>query len=127
MNNVNLIGRLVRNVEIKQTNNGKRICNFSLAIRRSENDLDFVSCVAFDKVGDILCQYCDKGSQIGINGSIRAGMTDNKYFSNVVVNSIFLLGSKNNNNDNNKYNSETYEPKPTNYNNYNDEVDDYPF
>lgn len=123
MNSVNLIGRLVKNVEIKQLSSGKRMSKFSLAVRRSDDKADFISCTAFDKMADVLVQYCNKGDQIGINGAIRAGMEDDKYHSNVVVSSIFLIGSKKNDNNINDYNT----PKSSNYTNYNEETDDFPF
>lgn len=99
MNSVNLIGRLVKDIEAKKTNNGKKIVNFSLAVRRTPEQTDFITCVAFDKTAEILENYCSKGSQIGVSGSIRAGKVDDKFYMNVLVNTIHLIGGQKSDNN----------------------------
>ena len=51
MNNVNLIGRSTRDIEVKYSSSGKAFCNFNLAVQREQDreECDFISCVAFGK------------------------------------------------------------------------------
>lgn len=78
MNEVILIGRLTADPELKQTDSGKLICRFSLAVRRNENDTDFIPCVAFDGTAGFLSSWFTKGKSAAVRGSIRADKyTDN--------------------------------------------------
>ena len=51
MNNVQLIGRITKDIELKQTKTGKAYCNFTLAISREFNkeETDFINCIAWEK------------------------------------------------------------------------------
>ena len=59
VNNVVLVGRLVRDVDLRQTSTGKMMTYFTLAVNRNfkneqgEQAADFIGCVAFDKKGRI--------------------------------------------------------------------------
>ena len=103
MNRATLIGRLTRDSEIKEIGQNK-ICTFTLAMTRqfanSEGvrEADYVDCVAFNKTGEIISKYTEKGSQIGITGRIQTGKYEKegrtyKTFQ-VVVDEIQLLDSK---------------------------------
>ena len=54
VNQVNLLGRLTRDLELRQTPNGRSVASFSLALNRSYKgsdgewveDTDFIDCVA---------------------------------------------------------------------------------
>lgn len=71
LNVVTLIGRLVRDPEIRTCDDGKIICRFSIAVRRNEKKTDFISCVAWDKLGQEIERYYRKGDYIGVSGSIN--------------------------------------------------------
>ena len=102
MNKVLLIGRLTRDAELSQS--GSTYAKFTLAVNRQFKDkdgskkADFINCVAFGKTAEILTQYTQKGSQIGVDGSLQVSSYEKngvKQFStSVVVESIELLGSK---------------------------------
>jgi single-strand DNA-binding protein len=103
MNNVNLIGRLTKDVELRNT--GKiDVANFTLAVDKIVNgnkSADFINCVAFDKQADNLSKYCSKGSQIGLTGRIQTSSyqdkNGNKIFkTDVLANTIIFLDHKNN-------------------------------
>lgn len=49
MNNVNIIGRITADTELKITESGTTVCEFNIAIARSQNTADFIKCVAFKK------------------------------------------------------------------------------
>lgn len=108
MNNVTLIGRLVKNVELRKTVNGTSICNFTLAVNRKakqqgQPEADFIGCMAFNRIADLMYQYLHKGSLIGVEGRIQTSAYDNKkgqtvYKTHVVVDSVQFLEPKGNTN-----------------------------
>ena len=64
LNNVGLNGRLVKDAEIRQTNKGDDVANFTVAIRRDAEHTDFIDCVAFGKTAEIVRLWTEKGSLI---------------------------------------------------------------
>ena len=78
LNKVILIGRLVRDSELKYTQGGTPVANFSIASNRSyttngekKEIVSFFSCIAWNKLGEIIAQYCKKGNKIGIEGRLQ--------------------------------------------------------
>lgn len=73
INNVTLIGRVVRDIEIKTTNSGKSVASFALAVDGYGKDADaiFIDCVAWNKAAELLAEYAPKGKQIGITGRLQ--------------------------------------------------------
>ena len=73
MNSVNLTGRLTRDPELKYSQSGTAIAGFSLAVPRQyhRDTTDFIDCVAFGKTAEIVAQHLNKGSQIGVTGSLQ--------------------------------------------------------
>lgn len=66
-------GRLVKDVELKQTTSGTRVGSFSIAVNRKYNDKEetsFFNCVAFGKTAEIIAQYVKKGHRISIDGRL---------------------------------------------------------
>ena len=111
MNNVNLIGRLTRDADIRYTNGGIAIANFSIAVNRrirkdsNEQEADFISCVAFGKTAELIEKYVNKGNRIGVAGRIQTGRYENKdgktvYTTDVIVETLDFLESKTNTNPN---------------------------
>ena len=144
MNSVNLIGRLVRDPELKYNQSGMAILKFTVAVdrklskdkkeeaeRNNQPTADFISCIAFGKTAETTANYHSKGSQIGVEGRIQTGSYEKDgrtiYTTDVLVNSITFIGSKNNSNGGNQQNSNN------NQDDYNDEGffpvdnDDIPF
>lgn len=106
MNNVTLVGRLVRDPELRTVSTGNTTCNFSVAISRQftnangERETDFVNCVIWGKQAENLCKYCTKGSLIGVTGRIQTRNYDGQdgkkvYVTEVAANNITFLGNKN--------------------------------
>ncbi len=73
MNRAVLIGRITRDPEIKETQSGKKVCNFTIAINRGfgKDEADFIDCVAWEKTAENLARYQQKGSQIAVEGRIQ--------------------------------------------------------
>lgn len=79
MNTVILTGRTTRDIELRQTNSGKMLARFTLAVdRRVKDETDFINCIAFDKAAEALNLYVHKGTKIGITGRIMTGSYDGK-------------------------------------------------
>ena len=110
MNQVNLLGRLAKDVELRFTREkGTAIANFTLAVNRKfkKDEADFISCVAIGKTAEIINRYFSKGSQIAISGNIRTGSYEaqdgtKRYTTNIVVESFDF--TSNNNKQENKAN-----------------------
>lgn len=77
MNKVILIGRITKDLEVKQTSNQTNYINFTVAVDRRFKDKDgqrqsdFINCVAWKQTADFIKKYFSKGSRIGICGSIQ--------------------------------------------------------
>lgn len=119
MNNVSLIGRIVKDVDLRfASNSGKAVAKFTLAINRvfKKDETDFINCLAFGKAAEIIAQYTQKGSQIGVTGSIRTGSYDAKdgskrYTTDIIVENFQFLGNnaRKSENDNGIGSPENYE------------------
>lgn len=106
MNKAILIGRMVRDAEIRwnQGENQTCIARFTLAVNRKyakqgEKDADFISCIAFGKTAEFLERYGHKGVKFVVEGRIQTGSYTNRdgqkvYTTDVVVESIEFGESK---------------------------------
>jgi len=100
MNRTDLIGNLVREPELRTTQNGKYVCSFTLAVYRDKEHTDFINCVAWNKSAELMNTYCQKGDKIGVSGSIQVRNYDNAqgqkvYVTEVLVDRIYLLAPRN--------------------------------
>ena len=101
MNNVNLIGRLTRDPEVKGEDE-KKVAHFSIAVdkwTREGKSADFPNCVAFGRTAKVLQEYTHRGTMVGIEGRLTTSSYTNKdgkkvYTTEVTVNRLFLLESK---------------------------------
>lgn len=105
MNKAILIGRLTKRPELKSTMSGVSVATFTVAVnRRFKNadgnyDADFINCVAWRQQAEFLCKFFEKGSQIGVVGSIQTRNyegTDGKtvYVTEVACDEIHFVGAK---------------------------------
>lgn len=108
MNTVQLIGRLTADVDLRYTQNGTAVGNFTLAVNKrikQDNgpDADFIRCVIWQKAAEALAQYQKKGSLIAVVGSIETGSYEDKdgktvYTTEVNVRETEFLTPKSQNN-----------------------------
>jgi len=72
-NRTTLIGRLCASPELKQTQNGVPVASFRIACDRRYNreETDFINIVAWREKAEFVCKYFQKGSAIGVEGSIQ--------------------------------------------------------
>lgn len=103
-NKVILQGRLTADVELKSTQGGKSVCNFTVAVDRrfakdSDQKADFINCIAWEKTADFLSRYFGKGSAVLVCGELQPrSWTDNngqkRYATEVKVDEVSFCGSK---------------------------------
>lgn len=120
LNQVQLIGRLTKEPELKQTQSGSSLVQFSIATSKKWKDAngnpqektEFHNMVAWRKLADIIGQYLHKGSQVFIQGSLETQSWDDKqsgqkrYRTQIVVNDLIMLAQpKNLQNQNNNQQS----------------------
>nr|DAT25500.1 MAG TPA: Single strand binding protein [Caudoviricetes sp.] len=105
MNNVNLIGRLTKPVDLRYTQSGVAYGMFTIAVNRrfknqnGEREADFINCVIWKKSAENLANFTNKGSLIGVNGAIQTRNYDNQqgqrvYVTEVLVENFDLLESR---------------------------------
>lgn len=72
MNSVIILGNTTNSMELKQTQNGKMVTSFSLAVKRPYSDnTDFFNCTAWDKTAETLVKYVGKGDKICVRGYLQ--------------------------------------------------------
>ncbi len=107
MNNVTLMGRLVRDPEVRYTQGEKAtaIAKFTVAVDRprSKDETDFISCTSFGKTAEFIEKYFRKGNRIALVGRIQTGSYTNKdgvkvYTTDVVAETVEFTESKSNGN-----------------------------
>lgn len=105
INNIVLVGRTTKNIELKQNKNGTPYVQFTLAVNRPYKDeqggqqADFINCVAWNKTAETLSNYVSKGTMIGVEGRLQVRSYENEagvrqYISEVLVNKFTFLESK---------------------------------
>ena len=94
INNVTVVGRLTRAVDLRYTSNGTAYASFTLATDRDfknqngERETDFINCVMWRKPAENLANYTKKGSLIGIEGRIQTRNYDNQQGQRVYVTEV---------------------------------------
>ena len=84
MNNLMLVGRLVKDPEIKELDSGKKVSNITLAINRNFKNVDgvyetdFVDCVMWDGIANNDSEYCKKGDVVGVRGRLQTSLYEDK-------------------------------------------------
>lgn len=96
MNIVNLMGRIVKTPELKYTNNGIGYCKFTLAVNKpkikdKEQETNFINCIAWGKTAETICNWLDKGNRVIVLGRLDVSKKDDKYYTNVVVETINFI------------------------------------
>jgi len=72
MNKIMLIGRITRDLQLKNLGNTE-VCNFALAVKRGgkNDETDFFECTGWGKTAELITTYCKKGERIAVEGSLR--------------------------------------------------------
>lgn len=104
LNKAIIVGRLTKDPELKSTQNGVSVLNFTVAVPRrfkdssGERQSDFISCVAFRQTAEFISTWFKKGNIIAIDGSIqtRSYEQDGRrvYVTEVLVDGAGFVESK---------------------------------
>lgn len=77
LNQVVIVGRLVKKPIVEENENGKKVCNITLAVPRSYKndegiyDTDFIKCTLWNGIAENTVEYCNKGDIIGVKGRLQ--------------------------------------------------------
>ena len=111
LNQTVLVGRLVREPELNETEKGHKVTNIVLAVPRSyknsegEYETDFINCVLWQGIAENATAYCKKGDLLGIKGHIQSRMvnvdadTKRQVMEIVAERVTYLSGTKKKDND----------------------------
>jgi len=104
LNQVVLVGRLTKEPEFIELENGKKVLNVLLAVPRSyknengEYDTDFIDCVFWEALAENTTEYCHKGDMVGIKGRVNTEYyekdDDKIKITNIVAEKVTFLSSK---------------------------------
>ena len=124
INNVVLVGRITKDIELSMSTSGTAYTNFTLAVNRAfkgqdgQQQADFISCKSFKKQAENLARYCGKGSLVAVVGSIQVSNFQGKggntaYRTEVIANNIQFLDTRN------QGQQQQQQPTNNNFNNFN--------
>ncbi len=108
MNQVLLVGRITKDPEVDEKEDGKKLSHITLAVQRPYKnvdgvyDTDFVRCVLWNAVAESATEYCKTGDVLGIKGRLETQTYEDKegkirYFVQVVAERISFIASKKSN------------------------------
>src|SRR5699024_4750545 len=108
LNRVVQVGRVTKDPDLKTSQSGISVVNFTLAVNRpfksqDGQDADFINIVAFRKQAENAAQYLKKGSLAGVDGRLQSRSYENKdgqrvFVTEVVADSVQFLEPKGSNN-----------------------------
>lgn len=112
MNKILLIGRLTKDPELRYTQSGTAVANFTLAVNRrftnqnGEREADFINCQAWQKTAEFVANYFKKGQQMALEGRLMVSSYDSNdgqrhWKTEVVAEQIEFVGSKGNGSNSN--------------------------
>lgn len=105
MNKVCLLGTLTKDVDIRYTPSNVAVAKFTIALKRDVKnkegnyDSDFINCLAYNQLAEVISKYFKKGNRILIEGRIQTGSYENAnkekiYTTDVVVEKMNFIDSK---------------------------------
>ena len=144
LNRIVLIGRLVRDPELRYTSNGVPVCNFTLAVERNytnkqgDREVDFISIVTWRKLAETCAHHLGKGRLVGVDGSLQIRKSksekDGRTYINpeVVAENVRFLDWPSDNNSQNASNQQRkkepdFEQDISTTNDFDDDDFDVPF
>ena len=104
LNQAILVGRLTKEPEVIETENGKKVSNISIAVPRAfknadgEYETDFIDISLWNSIAENTAEYCKKGDIIGVKGRIQVDSIEKdgekRFTTKVVAEKITFLSSK---------------------------------
>ncbi len=73
-----ITGNLTRDPELRSTTSGSSVCSFSVAVNRvykgadgsNKEEVSFIDCTAWGKLGEMISQYAKKGTGVLVSGRL---------------------------------------------------------
>lgn len=104
LNQTVIVGRIVKDPELRETDSGNKVTNITLAVPRSyknlngEYETDFITCVLWKGVAESTSEYCKKGDLVGIKGRIQTRNIETeevkKQVMEIVAEKVTFLSSR---------------------------------
>lgn len=106
LNHITIMGRLVKNPELRRTGSGIAVASFTLAVDRDfadkqsgEKETDFIECVAWRNTAEFISKYFTKGRMAVVSGRLQVRKWQNKdgenrYTTEVVAENVYFGDSK---------------------------------
>ena len=105
LNQAVIVGRIIKEPELKKTENGTKVANITLAVPRcfknseGQYDTDYISCVLWKGVAESTVEYCKKGDLVGVKGRIQTRDVEledetHKKYVEVVAEKVTFLSNK---------------------------------
>ncbi len=104
LNQTVLVGRLVSDPELFETESGKKLTRITLAVPRSyknvngEYDTDFIGCKLWQGVAQSTSEYCKRGDLVGVKGRLQTSNYETedgvKYITEVIAEKVTFLSGK---------------------------------
>lgn len=106
MNKVFLIGNLTREPELKETNTGIAVCNFSIAVNRDYKDsngntpTDFFNIIVWRNRGETCARYLKKGNKVAVIGALQNRTYEDengikRHITDIIASDVEFLTPKN--------------------------------
>jgi|LFRM01.1.fsa_nt_gb single-strand DNA-binding protein len=106
-----ITGNLTRDPELRSTPNGASVCSFSVAVNRTyrdasgeqKEDVSFIDCSAWGKLGEMISQYAKKGTGVLVSGRLDQRSWEDKTTGSkrsrveIVVEDFNFTGARDNN------------------------------
>ena len=105
LNQIVLVGRLTKDIELQESENGKKYASLSIAIPRSfknadgEYETDFITFKAWDVIAQNTAEYCKKGDIVGVKGRLQSSTFEKEdgtkeYRLDPIAEKVTFLSSK---------------------------------
>ena len=105
LNKVIIMGRITHDLEVRQTQSGTAVLQFTVAVDRNyskdsgEKQTDFISCVAWRNTAEFIGRYFGKGRMIAVDGRLQSRTYEDKngvkhYLTELIVENANFTGEK---------------------------------
>lgn len=97
LNQVILVGRVTKDLELEETKTGRKVCNFTLAIPRNfknaegNYDTDFINVTTWENIAKNMVKSVRKGDMVGVRGKLQSEI---KEVGEIKFNSVIVLGER---------------------------------
>lgn len=119
MNNVSLVGRLVKDPELRYTAGGVAVCKFTIAVdrpfnnREGKKETDFIDNVCWRLTAENVSKYVSKGRQVAVIGRLQIRSYEDsqgvrRKAAEIIADNVQFLGSKNDQNQNGHQSQDNY-------------------